>query len=211
MYFVWARRARSTFRWRFQRLATPSPTPVTPTDKQIQFARHNFDNLQNLIRFSDTKAAALTTLVIFLGATLIPVAKDVLPLLHWATCISATLSVFFIAASLSFICALGVMLTYVQAIIKPRGATHYSDAKVGRELMWQDHVIQHGTNSAYLSALQEASEEILLRNTSDQVFELSHISKQKMDAFHRARRVFWLVFASWALSVVFGILLLRWK
>ncbi len=51
----------------------------------------------------------------------------------------------------------------------------------------------------------------LLRNTTDQVFELSHISKEKMDAFHQARYRLWILFSFWALTVVAGILIVRWK
>src|ERR1700694_1297632 len=43
---------------------------------QLALARHNLDNLQALIRASDTKAAAFMTLPLFLGGTAIPVIKD---------------------------------------------------------------------------------------------------------------------------------------
>ena len=41
------------------------PTPDPTLEQQIQFARHNFENHQALIRFADTKAAAIITIVIF--------------------------------------------------------------------------------------------------------------------------------------------------
>ena len=38
-------------------------------DNQIQFARHNFDNHQALIRSADTKAGAAITIMAFLAAS----------------------------------------------------------------------------------------------------------------------------------------------
>ena len=102
-------------------------------------------------------------------------------------------------------------MIYVQKVMKPRGARYYPQITIGQDLMWQDHVIHHGTNTAYFNAVRAASQEILLRNITDQVFELCHISKEKMDAFQKARAGFWVAFISWVLTIVCGILVVRWK
>src|SRR6185312_1534693 len=52
------------------------PAPHAYIADQLQFARHNFDNLQALIRVSDTKAAAMITLMVFLGASGLQISKD---------------------------------------------------------------------------------------------------------------------------------------
>lgn len=180
-------------------------------DKQIQFARHHFDNLQSLIKFTDTKAGVLITIVVFLGATLIPVAKETGPALHAKSHIALFVGTAFTAGCIAFVTTLVWVLSYIQQVLKPRGAQHYRDPHSGQCLMWQDHVISHKTNSAYFSAVHAASDQILLRNITDQIFELSHISKQKMDAFHQARKAVWAAFYAWAVTIIFGILALRLK
>ena len=188
-----------------------SSSSPNSTDKQIQFARHHFDNLQSLIRFIDTKAGVIITVVIFLGATLIPVAKEAVSALRINPRVAALVSGLFLAGCAGFVIALAWMLFHVQQVLKPRGAQHYRQILRGHELMWQDHVIAHQTNTGYFSAVRAASDEILLRNITDQIFELAHISKQKMDAFHQARMALWGAFFSWAGAIIFGVLILRWK
>jgi hypothetical protein len=51
-------------------------------DLQLQFARHNFENHQALIRFSDTKAGAMITLYVFLAASALQVIKDAAVAVH---------------------------------------------------------------------------------------------------------------------------------
>lgn len=193
-----------------RQVESPASSPNS-TEKQIQFARHHFDNLQSLIRFVDTKAGVIITVVIFLGATLIPVAKDAIPALHASPCVAALASSFFLAGCTGFVIALAWILFHVQEVLKPRGAQHYRQIIPGHELMWQDHVITCQTNAGYFSAVRAASDDIILRNVTDQIFELAHISKQKMDAFHRARMALWGAFFAWVGAVIFGVMVLRWK
>jgi hypothetical protein len=52
----------------------------------ITFARHNFDTHQALLRFTDTKAGAFLTVVIFLAGSDIPIVKDAVHKLVWQPC-----------------------------------------------------------------------------------------------------------------------------
>jgi len=180
-------------------------------DRQTQFARHNLDNLQALIRFSDTKAGVLIALLVFLAGTGIQAAKEAIPWVRWTTCAGAVLTAIFVLGCACFLAAFVWSLVAVQAVIRPRGAAHYRSAQTGRDLMWQDHVIAHGSNEAYFEALRGANAELILRNVSDQVFELSHISKAKMEAFNASRPAVWLGFFAWATILVSSLLLVRWK
>jgi hypothetical protein len=189
--------------------STMSECPSS-TDKQIQFARHHFDNLQNLIRFVDTKAGFVITAAAFLGATLIPVAKESISHVHASPCSAAWLSGLFLTGCAGFILTLAWVLVHVQQVLRPRGAQHYRQTSPGHDLMWQDHVIAHQANAGYFAAVRAASDEILLRNITDQIFELAHISKQKMDAFHQARIALWGSFSAWVTAIIFGVALLRW-
>ena len=180
------------------------------TEKQIQFARHDFDNLQNLIRFTDTKSAALITIAIFLGASGIQVAKDAVAAINFCSLHNLLLGVLFLGGCFGFLLSFGWMVACVENVLRPRGARHYPKTAVGRDLMWQDHVIQHGTSAAYFDAVHAATPELILRNVTDQVFELSHVSNEKMDAFHRARACFRFAFCFWVIITVCGVLLVRW-
>ena len=66
----------------------------------IQFARHNFDNHQALIRSSDTKAGVMVTIMVFLAASALPISKDAVAKLHLRPChIAASGAVFLLATA----------------------------------------------------------------------------------------------------------------
>ena len=75
--------------------------------------------------------------------------------------------------------------------------------------MWQDHVLLHQNNEDYFSAVRAAPPELILRNLTDQIFELSHISSEKMRALTNIRGVIWLGFASWVALIAGGLVLGR--
>jgi hypothetical protein len=176
---------------------------------QIVFARHNFDNLQSLIRLSDTKAAGILTLVIFLGTSGVMVAKDIVPYLRWWPSTRIALSVWFLLMAAGFLSGFARILWIVQRVMQPRGAQHYKSMVVGRDLMWQDHVLAHHTQEGYFTAVSDATDAVLLRNLTDQVFELASISKDKMDTLQKARPAFWWTFLAWIGVVISGLVILR--
>ena len=59
-------------------------TPVKGFEHQIEFARHNYDNQQALIRQLDVKAGVFITLLVFLATGVLPGARDVSAKLHWS-------------------------------------------------------------------------------------------------------------------------------
>jgi hypothetical protein len=180
-------------------------------NQQIQFARHNFDNHQALIRASDAKAGVLVTLMVFLAASSLQVSKDAVGKLRWSPCCPLILSALFVVACIGLAVAVIWSLVTVQRVLKPRGAAHYRAPQKDRDLMWQDHVLLHGTNQEYGAAVRGATEELILQNLTNQVFELAHISKEKMDALRGARWAAYLAFISWAGSITSSLILLKLK
>jgi hypothetical protein len=180
-------------------------------DQQIQFARHNFDNYQALIRSSDTKAGVLVTIMVFLAASALQVSKDAIGKIRWTPGASAVIGTVFLLAALGLLTANIWSFLTVQRVLKPRGARHYRAPQKSRDLMWQDHVLLHQTNTEYLAAVQGASEELILQNLADQVFELAHISKEKMDALRSSRWAVYLACWSWAANIAAALFLLRSK
>ncbi len=187
--------------------------PVVPqpgaVGDQIAFARHNFDNHQALLRFTDTKAGAFLTVAIFLAGSDMPVVKDAVHKLVWQPCSHLVASVVFVASGLGFMVAfLGVVAT-VHAVIKTRGARHYAAPTPGQDLLWQEHVLGHGSQAAYFAAVQGATPNLILRNLTDQVYELASISVEKMATLVWTRRAFWIAFFFWTINVVVGLFLMR--
>jgi len=178
-------------------------------ERTIQFARHNFDNHQALIRSSDTKAGVMVTIAVFLAASAMQVSKDAVSKLAWSPCSHLLSSLAFVVGSLGLFVSVLWALVTVLRVLKPRGARH-TKAEKGKDLLWQDHVLLHGSNAEYYTAVSSASDELILKNLTDQIFELAHISKEKMDALQSARWVNWLAFWSWIANVVAGLILLRY-
>lgn len=178
---------------------------------QIQFARHNFENHQALIRFSDTKAAAMVTLYVFLAASALQVVKDAVYVVHLKPWGVAVTSVLFFGSSAGLLIGFWVCVLAVHSVLRPRGARYYRDPKPGTDLLWQEHVTAHQTNTAYLQAVQNAQPELLLKNLTDQIFELAHISKEKMAGLQSGRQACWFGFWCWILVIVSGVVLMRLK
>jgi len=154
------------------------PVDSNDLDKQIQFARHNFDNHQSLIRASDAKAGATVTIMVFLAASALQISKEAIAKLHLRPCSVAIESGLFILASVGLL--VSVLWSFIAAhrVLRPRGARFTSPQK-GRELMWQDHVLLHQNNEEYFSAVRTASPEVILRNTVE-----GHINRLKLIKRH---------------------------
>jgi hypothetical protein len=174
----------------------------------IQFARHNFDNHQALIRSSDTKAGVTVTVMVFLAASALQISKEAVGKLHTQPCLAGLSSALFILATTGLVVCVLWSFFAVHRVLRPRGA-RYTVPQKGRDLLWQEHVLLHENNEVYFSAVRALSPELILRNLTDQVFELAHISSEKMRALTNGRRVIWLGFGSWVLLIVSGLVLVR--
>jgi hypothetical protein len=174
----------------------------------IQFARHNFDNHQALIRSSDTKAGVTVTIMAFLAASALQIGKDSVVKLHLQPWIVALSSVIFLLAAAGVLAAVLWSFVVVFEVLRPRGARYTAPSK-GCNLMWQEHVVLYENNEAYFSAVRSAAPELILRNLTDQVYELAHISKEKMQTLAKNRAVAWLGFGSWVVLIASGLVLGR--
>jgi hypothetical protein len=183
----------------------------TPQREQIQFVRHNFENHQSLIRFADTKAGAALSLVVFLCGITIPIAKDAVPRTRWVVGGGAFSSALYVLSYLALLSALISALILIDQVVGPRRATHYSAKQAERGILYYEHVLAHENNSKYYEAVQRATNDQILRNLCDQVFELAAIFKRKMDALHGLRPVVLLALCSSALNTGLGLWIGRWK
>jgi len=184
---------------------------VPVRDDHLLFARHNFDNHQAIIRAADTKAAVLTTLLLFLGASTIPLGKDAVPKLRWVWGQGAITSGVYLFSYLVFAATFAWSLVLVYRVVIPRGAAHYQSPRAGHDLLYYEHVLLHQDSAHYFESVGRASPDLILRNLTDQVFELAHICHEKITALHRARMLTAIVFCAWTANTVFGLWIVRWK
>jgi hypothetical protein len=183
--------------------------PNRTLDRQIEFARHNFDSHQAIIRASDAKAGVLVTLMFFLAASSLPVSKDAIGKLQWSSPGVSIVSSLLVLSITGLLVAVVWSLVAAQRVLKPRWGSHYATPQKGRDLLWQDHVLLHATGQDYGAAVGAASGELILQNLTHQVFELAYISKIKMDALHGARWAVYLAFCSWTGSIASSVILWR--
>ncbi len=182
----------------------------THLDEQIQFARHNFENHQALIRFADTKAAAALTLVVFLCGLTTPIAKDAIPKTRWVVGAGAFSSGLYLLSCLMLLVALVLSVILIDRVLTPQRASHYSMKQAAKGILYYEHVLAHGDNSKYYEAVQQATSEQILRNLSDQIFELAAIFNRKTNALRRFRPVVLIGLCSSALNAGLGLWIGRW-
>jgi hypothetical protein len=183
--------------------------PNRTLDRQIEFARHNFESHQAIIRASDAKAGVLVTVMFFLAASSLPVSRDAIGKLRWSSPGVAIVSSLLVLSIIGLVLAVVWSLVAAQRVLKPRWGSRYKTPQKDRDLMWQDHVLLHATSQEYGAAVRAASDDLILQNLTDQVFELAEISKIKMDALYEARWAVYLAFCCWTGSVACSVILWR--
>jgi hypothetical protein len=178
-------------------------TPCT-TDEQIEFAWHNFEDQQAIIRAADLKAGYLVPFLLFFAASTIPLGTEVVPKLRFGDISEA------IPAGLYVLTYVWLMVGFVWSLIlisralTPRIARHHQTPREGSELLYYQHVLRHKDSAAYFEAMAKAGPEQMLRNITDQVYELSLICKLKLDNLRGFAVSFkWTVMA-WCVSTAIG-------
>jgi hypothetical protein len=183
----------------------------TIRDDQFAFARHNFDNLQSLIRAADAKAGLYVTILFFLAASTIPLGKDVILKLRWVWCGGGFSGFVYLLSYFALATGFVWSLALIRGVVTPRPASHYLSPQAGHELHYYRHVLMHKDNSEYFDAVRSAAPELLLRNVTDQIFELAYICHEKMKAVHEARLPITIAFCAWVANIGLGLWIARWK
>jgi hypothetical protein len=181
----------------------------TELGDQSSFARHNFDNHQAIIRSADAKAGVLLTVLLFVIASTIPLGRDVLPKLRWISGTAWMSSTVFIASYFALCCGFFWSLYLIAGVVSPRGARYYPSPKVGHDLLFYGHVLMHKDSAHYFDAVSKAPPELILRNLTDQVFELASIAQDKMAHLKRAQVPIRLALCAWLVNLTLGLWISR--
>jgi hypothetical protein len=194
-------------------------------DLQIAFARHNFEDQQALIRAADAKAGAFITLLLFLAAIVIPLGNEAVRKLSWVWGHGDLSSGAYVGTCILFALAVVRSLALVIHVVRPRGvgvpgAVRQADPRFSEDypklpaadkLLFYKHILQHGDPHSYFSSVSNASPDLLLRNLTDQTFELARICDEKMSFLHAARMPLLVAVYSWALNIALAIWIAHWK
>src|SRR5271155_2615201 len=198
-------------------MATP-PIPATEhyprksiatMEDQLNFAWRNFEDQQAIIRAADLKAGYLVTFLLFFAASTIPLGEQVFPKIRWTVNVAgATCALYLISYALL---ALGFVrsLYLISHVLMPRIARHHKSPREGSELLYYEHVSRHKDSSHYFAAVSSSTPDQLLRNVTDQVFELAQICKSKIDSLRQFSISFKWTLVAWCVSTGLGFWIIR--
>ena len=161
-------------------------------ESAIRFTRHNFDNLQSIIRLADAKAAGILTVWVLIFGSSIQMGHQIFNkflICQW-TKLNTILTLI-----MALLCILLTVLAIIifHKVIFPKKASHYEQSKTDRDLMYFEHILNHETQESYRQAIWNINPSLELRNLCDQVYELSYIVNQKMTGLQSSCK--WLIFS----------------
>jgi hypothetical protein len=180
------------------------------TDDRVEFAWKNFEDQQAIIRAADLKAGYLVTFLLFFGASTIPLGKEVLPDLRWAKLTQDVVSGLYAVSYAIFAVGFVYALYLISHVLMPRIARHHAKPKDGRELLYYEHVVRFESSTAYYEAMARVNSDEMLRNVTDQVYELSMICKVKVDSLRAFSLAFKITLVAWFISTATGFWIMTW-
>src|ERR1700730_9461998 len=174
------------------------------TPERIEFAWHNFEDQQAIIRAADLKAGYLVPFLLFFGASTIPLGTEVVPKLRFGDMHGAIAAGLYILSYVWLTVGFVWSLVLISRAMTPRIARHHQSPRAGSELLYYEHVLRHKDSAAYYEAISKAGPEQLLRNITDQVFELSLICKLKLENLRGFAVSFKWTVVAWCVSTAIG-------
>ena len=178
--------------------------------ERVGYAWRNFEDQQATIRAADLKAGYLVTFLLFFGASTIPLGKEVLPALRWVSAGEIAASGLYAASYVAFALGFVRALYLISHVLTPRIARHHARPADGRELLYYEHVVRYESSAAYFEAMAKVSPEEMLRNVTDQVYELAMICKAKVDSLRAFSQAFKVTLVAWFISTGVGFWIMTW-
>ncbi len=182
----------------------PTGKALSTIEEQIAFAWHNFEDQQAIIRAADLKAGYLVPFLLFFGASTIPLGIEVVPKMQWSHGPAALASGLYVLTYVWLTVGFVWSLILISRALTPRIARHHQTPREGSELLYYEHVLRHKDSVQYYEAMSKAGPEQMLRNITDQVFELSLICKGKLDNLRGFAVSFLWTVVAWCVSTGIG-------
>lgn len=189
----------------------PHAKPVATMNDQLSFAWRNFEDQQAIIRAADLKAGYLVTFLLFFGASTIPLGKEVFPKVHPGPAMQGIVGTLYLATYLGLAIGFAWSLYLISHVLMPRIARHHKAPVRGSELLYYEHVSRHKDSDDYFNAVSNSTPDQLLRNVTDQVYELSQICKSKIDSLRHFSTSFKWTLLAWFISTALGFWIMSWK
>jgi Family of unknown function (DUF5706) len=183
------------------------PAPVRNLNSQIEFAKHNYEDHQNIIRHLDVKAGVFVTALAFFLMNAPLAARDIVGKLRWSGPGSAWSAVYLISG-LALVSSFLATAACIQRVIRVRG---FKASGKARGLLFANDILQFDTPDQYYAATEEADEQTLLKNYTTQVFMLSKIVQQKAEALRFAGWPTAICFTAWVVNVSTALYISTWR
>jgi hypothetical protein len=187
----------------------PRHKSVATMEDQLNFAWRNFEDQQAIIRAADLKAGYLVTFLLFFAASTIPLGEQVFPRLHWTTTAAGVAGAFYLITYCGLAAGFVWSLYLISHVLMPRIARHHQSPRQGSELLYYEHVARHRDSGHYFEAVASSTPDQLLRNVTDQVYELSQICKSKIDSLRQFSTSFKWTLMAWCVSTAIGFWIMR--
>src|ERR1700675_1890235 len=94
------------------------------TSEQIEFAWHNFEDQQAIIRAADLKAGYLVPFLLFFGASTIPLGTEVIPKLRFENVAAAISSGLYLLTSVALTAGLLKAFAHLLRAMTPAQSRH---------------------------------------------------------------------------------------
>jgi hypothetical protein len=180
------------------------------TEERLHFAWKNFEDQQAIIRAADLKAGYLVTFLLFFGASTIPLGREVFPKLRWDAAgglASGTYAASYVLSVAGFVWSMYL----ISHVMTPRAKKHNAEPKPGANLLFFGHVTRFESSEKYFEAVARAEPDQILRNVTDQIYELAQIAKAKLDSLKAFSKSFKLTLVAWFISTAMGFWIMSWK
>ena len=174
---------------------------------QIEFAKHSYEDQQNIIRHLDVKAGVFVTALAFFLMNAPLAARDVVGKLRWSG-LGGVWSAVYVISGLALVTSFLAAALCVQRVIRVRG---FKSAGNTHGLLFANDILNFGSADEYYAATEEATEQDLLRAYTTQVFLLSMIVRQKAQALAVTRWPTAICFSAWVVNIVTALYISTWR
>jgi Family of unknown function (DUF5706) len=191
-----------------QRMGQARPTIILKNlSAQIEFAKHNYEDQQNIIRHLDVKAGVFITALAFFVMNAPVAGRDVIGKLRWSGPGSVSSTVY-VVSGLALVCSFLAAALCIQRVIRVRGFKTSSDSP---GLLFANDILKFENADQFNAATEMATEEDLLRTYTTQIYTLCMIVRQKAKALGTARWPTGVCFVAWVVNVGTALYIASWK